>query len=55
MPSFGRKLIVSDVDEVNSSNVVKVLADALGYHRLNAENSRMLYEYYRAISLFCVG
>lgn len=46
MPSFGRKLIVSDVDEVNSSNVVKVLADALGYHRLNAENSRMLYEYY---------
>ena len=43
---FGRKIIYSNVDEVNASNVVEVLRKALPTHNRNRREIDFLYKYY---------
>lgn len=43
----GRKVIYTSVDEITRDNVLKVLADALMTHSLNAQDIDYLWGYYR--------
>lgn len=44
---YGRRLIYTDVDEINASNVMSVLSQALIIHSLNRAEIKTLYDYYR--------
>lgn len=44
---YGRRVIYTDVDEINAANVVKVLEDALLIHTQNRGEIEKLYNYYR--------
>lgn len=44
---YGRKVIYTDADHVDESNVVEVLSVALQTYRFNASQTQILYDYYR--------
>lgn len=44
---YGRRVIFTDVDEIDASNVRSVLSQALLIHSLNQSEIRTLYDYYR--------
>lgn len=48
-PMHGRHVIVSDVAEVTTSNIVEVLDEALNTHRVNQREIQKLYNYYRGV------
>ena len=43
----GRKIIYTDYDEINESNIVEVLSDAYKVHSGNAYDIEYLYKYYK--------
>ena len=43
----GRKIIYTDVDEINASNVIAVLQKAIETHSLNSSDISYLYDYYK--------
>lgn len=47
MNLYGREVIYTDVDEIDASNLSKVLQDAINAHRTNVSQIEKLYEYYR--------
>lgn len=44
---FGRKVIYTDFDRIDKSNVVKVLDDTIYQHQINSADIQYLYDYYR--------
>lgn len=44
---YGRRVIYTDVDEINANNVLDVLRDALLIHSLNRAEIKTLWDYYR--------
>ena len=44
---YGRTQIFTDVEEINSGNVVAVIQKAMNTHRKNASEIRWLYNYYK--------
>lgn len=44
---FGRKIAYTDVDEINESNVVKVVGDCCGVFTMNKRAIEYLYNYYK--------
>ena len=42
----GRKRIYSNYSEINDANVLEVLGESLGTHKMNAEQIEFLYQYY---------
>ena len=44
---YGRRVIYTDVDEINPSNIIAVLQEALLIHNQNRHEIKTLYEYYR--------
>lgn len=44
---YGRRVIYTDVDEIDASNVLSVLREALIIHNLNRHEINTLYDYYR--------
>lgn len=47
MHLYGRKVIYTEADRVDASNVVDVLSAALPTYRFNAKQTQTLYDYYR--------
>ena len=47
MEFYGRRKIVTDVEEINRENVVAELMSALEIHRKNAQEINYLYNYYK--------
>ena len=43
----GRKRIYSNVTEITEDNVLDVLGESLGTHKINAEQIKFLYNYYK--------
>lgn len=43
----GRRIIYTDVDEINDGNVVEVLKKAMETHTVNSEEIQYLYDYYK--------
>lgn len=46
---FGRRVIYTQFDKVDSNNVVEILTQALAEHLANADDIEFLYNYYRGI------
>ena len=46
-PLSGRRVIYTDVDEINDSNVVKVLKKAMETHSVNKDEIQYLYDYWK--------
>ena len=44
---FGRKVIYTDFDHIDKTNVVKVLNDTIYQHQINSADIQYLYDYYR--------
>ena len=44
---YGRRVIYTDVDEINAGNVLSVLQNALLIHNQNRHEIKTLYDYYR--------
>ena len=44
---FGRKVIYTDFDRIDKTNVVKVLDDTIYQHQTNSADIQYLYDYYR--------
>lgn len=44
---YGRKVIYTDADKVDESNVLEVLATSLATFRFNARQTQLLWDYYR--------
>lgn len=44
---FGRKIIYTDMREINAGNIIGVLQSALSVHQQNAADIRYLWQYYR--------
>jgi len=44
---FGRKVIYTDFDRIDKTNVVKVLNDTIYQHQINSADIQYLYDYYR--------
>ena len=44
---FGRRKVFTNAKEVNATNVVKVLSDALAFHFKNKNEIQRLYEIYK--------
>lgn len=44
---FGRKVIYTDFDRIDKTNVVKVLNDTIYQHQTNSADIQYLYDYYR--------
>lgn len=44
---FGRRQIYTDVAEITSENVIKVLNDVISTHNINAHEIEYLYQYYK--------
>ena len=42
----GRKRIYSNYSEINDANVLEVLGESLGTHKINATQIEYLYNYY---------
>lgn len=47
MAMFGRRIIYTDEENINSGNVIDVLTGALNTHNLNRPEIEYLYEYYK--------
>lgn len=47
MNFFGRKIILSDLDEITADNIVDALGAAMQIHQLNSADIEYLYEYYK--------
>ena len=44
---YGRKQIFADVDEINESNILKILPEIYNLHESNRAQIKYLYEYYK--------